>query len=494
MLKENSRLISRLERIGDVLIIISSFFLAYHGRGTIIQFVRERGWKIPFEGDVLAPLSSYAIVLVTALIGYSLMLSAMGAYSSMRLSSPLRLIKVAFLSSLVVFFLLAATLFLLKLDLSRSFILIFTVSAMLGLACERYLVLHILRFWRRRGMNFRNVLIVGTGEQAQKLAGSIANQPELGLLVRAFVDLKGITSADQYNFRQGLRAVGFESVVRMLNGGNALKRALTDYAIDEVIFTDVVEVMSEVEDLVISCSDQGIRATLAADLFSIGLVKSGISYFGDTPLIHFQTPPGDRWELSVKRAIDFIGASMLLLALSPLLIAVAIGVKRSSPGPVIFRQKRIGLNGRIFEIYKFRSMVLHDESVVEALRDLNEMEGPAFKITNDPRITNFGRLMRRFSLDEFPQLWNVVRGEMSLVGPRPPLLNEVSRYGRRDRRRFSMRPGLTCTWQVSGRNNISSFEEWLKLDLDYIDNWSLSRDLWLLAKTVPAVLLGNGAK
>jgi exopolysaccharide biosynthesis polyprenyl glycosylphosphotransferase len=251
--------------------------------------------------------------------------------------------------------------------------------------------------------------------------------------------------------------------------------------------------MPQVEELVLACAEQGVRTTIAADIFSIGLVKSGISYFGGMPLIHFQTPPGDSWKLFLKRAIDGVVSGLLLVLLSPLFVFLAMGVK-TSPGPVFFRQTRMGLNGRLFEMFKFRSMYVGAEKDLQSLREKNEMRGPAFKMRDDPRITPFGRFMRRFSLDELPQLWNVFIGDMSLVGPRPPIPGEVSLYERKSRRRLSMRPGLTCKWQVSGRNEISDFDSWVKLDLDYIDNWSLTGDLLLLIKTVPAVLLGTGAR
>jgi lipopolysaccharide/colanic/teichoic acid biosynthesis glycosyltransferase len=174
-------------------------------------------------------------------------------------------------------------------------------------------------------------------------------------------------------------------------------------------------------------------------------------------------------------------------------LLIALAVKASSSGPILFKQKRVGLNGRIFSLYKFRSMYNGAETEQERLLQLNEMKGPTFKLTCDPRVTLVGKFLRKHSLDELPQLWNVVRGDMSLVGPRPAILGEVSMYSRADRRRLSMRPGLTCTWQVTGRSTISDFESWVKLDLEYIDNWSLAGDLKLLIKTIPVVLTGVGA-
>ena len=495
MLKENWRLIARLERFGDYLIIVLAFFAAYYGRDSLVFWNRALNLEVPFEAGGLAPISEYIVALVVALVGYTIVLNFLDAYSSMRMSSSFRLLRISIFSSLVVFLLLAATLFLLKLQLSRSFITLFCVLVGLSLTAERYCVLAILRFWRRRGRNFRNVLVCGVGEQALALAREIARRPELGILIRGFVDLQTEPNLEMHQlFRQKLRILFSGKIARILLGGQSLARALKEYAVDEVIFTDVLDVLPVVEEMILVSSEQGVRTTLAADLFSIGMVKSGLSYFGDMPLIHFQTPPGDRWELTVKRWVDIVVSGLMLLILSPLLLLIALMIRISSPGPIIFSQKRVGLNGRLFSLYKFRSMYNGAESELAQLKTQNEMSGPAFKMKDDPRVTPFGRLLRRFSLDELPQLVNVFVGDMSLVGPRPPVPGEVSLYERRDRRRLSMRPGITCTWQVSGRNEISDFQDWVKLDLDYIDNWSLSRDLLLLFRTIPAVIFGTGAR
>jgi len=198
-----------------------------------------------------------------------------------------------------------------------------------------------------------------------------------------------------------------------------------------------------------------------------------------------------RSQLAVKRSLDVVISGLLLLVAAPVIGLAAIAIKRSSPGPVFFRQVRCGLHGRRFEILKLRTMVVDAEARRAEVLDLNEMDGPVFKIKNDPRITGVGRFLRRWSIDELPQLWNVLRGDMSLVGPRPPIPSEVVQYETSDRRRLSMRPGLTCLWQVTGRNSIG-FEQWVKLDLLYIDTWSLNQDCKILFKTLPAVLRGTG--
>jgi exopolysaccharide biosynthesis polyprenyl glycosylphosphotransferase len=494
MLKQNWRLISVLERIGDNLVIIAAFLGAYFGRSSLLFWNELLNLNLPFEGEDLLPLKEYFLVLLVGLISYAVVLNLMGAYGSMRLSSVWRLFKFAFVSSLVTFFVVAAALFLLKYPISRSFIALFVLLSGCGLALQRYVVLKVLRYWRRLGRNYRNIVVCGVGTQAIRLAHELASRPELGIHIRAFADLGGATATGSDRIPRLKKELGGKlQVGRILQGVDDVAQALKTYAIDELIFTDVIAVMPQVEEVILICADQGVRTTIAADIFSIGLMKSEISYFGGMPLIHFQTPPGDDWKLALKRLIDIVVSASALVLLAPLFALLAAGVKMT-PGPVIFRQTRMGLNGRLFHMYKFRSMFVGAERELNALKISNEMSGPVFKMRDDPRITPFGRFMRRFSLDELPQLWNVLLGDMSLVGPRPPIPGEVSMYDRKSRRRLSMRPGLTCTWQVSGRNEISDFQDWVALDLHYIDNWSLGRDIALLLKTIPAVILGTGAR
>ena len=215
------------------------------------------------------------------------------------------------------------------------------------------------------------------------------------------------------------------------------------------------------------------------------------------PLLIFRTAPETSWPGLVKQAMDFCGAFLLLLLLFviPVIPIIALVIKLSTPGPVLFRQQRSGLNGAPFTLYKFRTMVTNAEQFKHELEAMNEMSGPVFKVTNDPRVTQVGRFLRRYSLDELPQLWNVLRGEMSLVGPRPLPVDEVRRFNDfAHRRRLSVKPGLTCLWQVQGRNEISDFKDWVRLDLEYIDNWSLWLDIKILLRTIPAVFTATGAK
>ena len=497
MLKRHWKFISFLERIGDNLIVVAVFFLAYGLRDPLVAAANK--YALPFSTEVnpLAPIEDYFIVLGIALPLYNALLSLFGAYRSMRFSSYWRLARMMAASSIIVFLCQGSVLYLLKLDLSRSFVATFCALSAVALLIERFFVLSLLRYFRVRGKNFRNLLIVGTGQQARRVYIEIAQQPELGVRVVGFVDARGtatrkkrINSEDEVDDSSEV----YDLPARVIAGVSTYEDTLKKYAVDEVLFTDVHHSLDEMEVMAAIAVEEGVSVTLAADFFSFKIFKSDISYFGSIPLIHYQPLPVSSAGLMLKRVIDIGASSALLVVLSPVLLALGLGVKLSGPGPVFFRQKRVGLNGRTFTLFKYRSMVEDAEEMQESLADKNEMTGPVFKIKDDPRVTPFGKFIRRYSLDELPQLWNVLKGEMSLVGPRPPIPKEVSMYVRKHRRRLSMRPGITCTWQVSGRNEIPDFEEWAKLDLEYVDNWTLGKDFKLLLQTIPAVLSARGAR
>jgi exopolysaccharide biosynthesis polyprenyl glycosylphosphotransferase len=253
--------------------------------------------------------------------------------------------------------------------------------------------------------------------------------------------------------------------------------------------------LDRVESVIQLCELEGVEVWLTVDLFATKIAHASFDEMSGHPLIVFRSAPETSWQMLAKLLLDFMG-SLLLIAFGALPMAViALLIKLTSPGPVMFRQPRSGLNGKPFTIYKFRTMVTNAEQFKHELAAMNEMSGPVFKVTNDPRVTPVGKWLRKFSLDELPQLFNVLRGEMSLVGPRPLPVDEVKRFDDlAHRRRLSVKPGLTCLWQISGRNQISDFKEWVRLDLEYIDHWSLWLDLKILLRTIPAVLIGTGAK
>lgn len=251
----------------------------------------------------------------------------------------------------------------------------------------------------------------------------------------------------------------------------------------------------KVEKAIQACELEGVEAWLMADFFNTQVSQTSLDELSGRPVLVFRSAPADSWQRMAKQALDFVGAALFLICTWPLFLVIAAAIKIGSPGPVFFRQQRAGLNGRPFTMLKFRSMGTDAEQRKHEIERLNEMAGPVFKVTNDPRITPIGKFLRKWSFDEWPQMINVLRGEMSLVGPRPLPVDEVKRFDDfAHRRRLSVKPGLTCLWQVNGRNTISDFKEWVRLDLFYIDNWSFWLDLQILAKTVPAVLRGTGAK
>jgi exopolysaccharide biosynthesis polyprenyl glycosylphosphotransferase len=267
---------------------------------------------------------------------------------------------------------------------------------------------------------------------------------------------------------------------------------LEDEVLDVVIFAVPRGRLGDVQRGIQLCEEQGIEVRISLDVLRFGPGRMTVSDFDGVPMLAFSRTPSDALALAAKRAFDLVASAAILLLSSVALVAVAIAIKLDSPGPVFFRQRRVGRNGREFSMLKFRSMHVDAEAQLAALRVQNEVSGPVFKMRDDPRVTRVGRFLRRTSLDEFPQFLNVLFGDMSVVGPRPPIPGEVQQYRRWQRRRLSVKPGITCLWQISGRSSIG-FDRWMELDLEYIDNWSLWGDVLICLKTVPAVIAARGA-
>jgi len=361
--------------------------------------------------------------------------------------------------------------------ISRSLILLIGLLATALLVSETLLIRLTARLVRQRGYNYRRVVIVGTGPAALEIQDLIQTHPDWGLKVSGFVTVDETLT---------------KVATPVLGSYRGLPEIVESTVVDQVIFAAERQRFDELEDIVLQLEELGIETGFALNLFPNTRAKAQLGDMAGTPIVTFSSGPTDQLQLFFKRAIDFTIAAVALVALSPLIALVSLLIKLTSRGSVLFRQERCGLNGRRFRLYKFRTMVEGAERQQEALRALNEMDGPVFKLAHDPRVTAVGRLLRKFSLDELPQLWNVVAGDMSLVGPRPPVPKEVAQYERWQRRRLSMRPGLTCLWQVSGRNQVD-FDRWMELDLEYIDSWSPRLDFTILLKTIPAVLSGRGA-
>lgn len=275
---------------------------------------------------------------------------------------------------------------------------------------------------------------------------------------------------------------------------DSLIECLHEHSINAVVISGRHLAFDKVEAAIRACELEGVEVWLLADFIHTEMSRTSFATFGSRPVLVFRAAPEASWQSLIKQLMDLTGAAAMLLVLAIPMLVVALSIKFTSKGAILFRQKRAGLNGRPFTMLKFRTMVSNAEQLKQELNALNEMSGPVFKITNDPRITPIGKFLRKYSLDELPQLLNVFVGDMSLVGPRPLPVDEVARFDDvAHRRRLSVRPGLTCLWQVSGRSNVKDFAEWVRLDLQYIDNWSLWLDLKILVRTVPAVFSGTGA-
>ena len=482
MLKQRARLVAASVFTLDLVLVAAAFFLAH----------AARSWGLPALGidlDVpaLYPIERYLPLLPLALAIWGVLLWSSGRYRSHR-----RVTLIEEASGVVSVTATATALFALavwglRLDerllgsdrISRGWIAIFALLAGALVLTEKLALRLTARRVRARGLNFRTVVVVGTGSTAAAIGEALREHRWWGYRVLGFVEVEECEPA--------------AAAARPRLGGLAdLSCVLAGQVVDEVVFAVPPRDLGRFEDQVLALQDQGVMVRLALDVLPHARTQVHLEEIEGVPLVTLATAPTSPLKLAIKRLLDIAIASAMLLAGAPLLALVAIAIKLADGGPVLFRQPRCGLNGRVFTLYELRTMVEGAEDRLGEVAHLNEMNGPVFKAKADPRVTRLGRLLRRFSLDELPQLWNVLRGDMSLVGPRPPIPEEVARYERWQRRRLAMKPGLTCLWQVRGRNAID-FEEWMRLDLEYIDNWSPWLDLKILARTVPVVLSGRGA-
>jgi len=316
----------------------------------------------------------------------------------------------------------------------------------------------------------RRFILVGASNEIARMRHQLETQAD-----------EGIKIVDEFDFIEA----PLQQLIELLH----------EHSASGVIVNAKHAYFERVESVIKVCELEGVDAWLVADFFGTQIARASLDELFGHPLLVFRSAPETSWQSLAKMLMDFFGALLLLILLSPLFLLIATAIKCVSPGPVFFRQQRSGLSGAPFTLYKFRTMVTNAEQFKHELEAMNEMRGPVFKVTNDPRVTRIGKWLRRYSLDELPQLFNVLRGEMSLVGPRPLPVDEVKRFNDlAHRRRLSVKPGITCLWQISGRNQIADFKEWVRLDLEYIDNWSLWLDLKILLRTIPAVFAATGAK
>ncbi|MFC1708735.1 sugar transferase [Candidatus Omnitrophota bacterium] len=483
MLREKEGLIKWGMIVLDTFIIGVSFFIAY-----FIRFKFHVFYKLDIfpSHQVISPTIGnvqYLPVMVLIVLLWVFMLSLNGMYASVRTKTLLEIIWINIKAAFLTLLSFGSLAFILKIHfVSRIFIIIFAVVAFLLLNLDKWLVYEIRHYVRVKGHNLRYFLIAGTGPRAEKFIKIIAEHPEWGIEVMGLVD-------DDVS-RVGKKVCGVEVIGTLSN----IEHILQYKVIDEVVFIVPRSWLDRIQESIEICETQGVRAHVAADLFNLNIARAKYGELVGFPLLTFETTFAMEWQLFIKRSIDLVVSFIGLIFLFPLFLIVAILIKLTSPGPVFFKQRRVGFNGRFFILFKFRSMTKDAQNKVADVLHLNEMGGPVFKIKDDPRVTPLGKFLRKTSIDELPQLYNILIGHMSLVGPRPPLPVEVNEYELWHRRRLSMRPGLTCLWQISGRNKMVDFDEWMRLDLKYLDNWSLWLDFRILVKTIPTVLFGIGAR
>lgn len=378
--------------------------------------------------------------------------------------------------------LLLALLFLLKIRyVSRAIVVMFAGLDIVALIGIRLGTVWYFRRSLQKGANIRRVLVIGAGSRARRLAETLIRNSEWGIHI--------VGHLDPDPTRLGRRVFGSPVIGTI----DSISSVLKNHVIDEVILAVPRAMIPDVEKIARACEEEGIRFLLMADVFDVDVARMSLVQLGAIPLLTFEPVFREEWKLLVKRVLDLTLGLLMVPVLIPLMGLVALAIKLDSTGPVFFVQERVGMNKRRFRMLKFRTMVDGSDRMQAQLDHLNEAEAPIFKIANDPRITRVGRFLRRTSLDELPQIVNVIKAEMSLVGPRPMSLRDVDLFDRGiQRKRFSVKPGLTCLWQISGRSQLP-FSKWLELDLSYIEQWSLGLDVKILFKTIPAVLKGTGA-
>jgi exopolysaccharide biosynthesis polyprenyl glycosylphosphotransferase len=455
--------------LSDIILITLAFQAAYQTR-TILNL--ERLFFLTPERKLL--LLGFSVLSWTA-VGVWL-----GVYDKLDSSHPRIVLRDTARQCVYGGLCLVVFEYVLRLDLSRPFLLLFGAFAWTLLLLFRLTAGRMMGVLRREFSAPHYVMVVGTGDRALRLAEALEASAEYGVRLSGFF-------SERPDYPEEI-ALGSRYRVQPVED---LPSVLRKHVVDEVLFAVPSESLAELEEIFLLCDEEGVRTRVAVDFFPHVNSTVSLDRFGATPLLTFSAAPYDEIQLLAKRLLDIAVAAAGLLVLLPFMAAITLLIRLTSPGPAIFRQIRCGLNGRQFVFYKFRSMCENAEDLKASLAHLSTRE-TAFKIPDDPRLTFLGRYLRKFSIDEWPQLWNVLRGDMSLVGPRPAIPSEVEQYQRWQRRRLRMRPGLTCLWAVSGRDKLD-FETWMKMDMQYIDNWSLALDWKILLRTIPRVVTGQGA-
>ncbi len=476
MFDRRSKLLSTVTLLHDLGVTCAAFVVAYFLRSLLVHFAFFSR-HLPH----IYPFSHYVPLLIAFLIVWAVVGSFSSFYRDLELSNPIELILNIVNQLGVVLVVIYAGLYLFRrVDISRSYVLLIGVVDFVLLLMGRTISYSGVSWMRDRLGRYHYLLIVGCGPRAREMAALIEESRGMGLRLIGFID-------PDFGDAPAARLGGYEVFPL-----DELVRILHKWVVDEIIFAVNMQELAQLEHVIQHCADVGVKTRVQLEFLPAAYSRIYVEKFRHMPLLSLSSAPDSELRLFFKRVLDVVISGISLVVLSPLMACIAALIRVTSPGPVLFQQTRCGLGGRRFTLYKFRSMINNAEQLRAELHQLNELDGPVFKISDDPRITPVGRWLRRFSLDELPQLWNILRGDMSFVGPRPAVPEEVDQYEDWQKRRLRMRPGLTCTWVLEGRNQLD-FKRWMQLDLSYINNWSLWLDVKIFLRTIPIVLSGRGA-
>ena len=482
MIRERETVIRRVILIIDGGLVLLAYILSYLLRQNLDKFhISSLLSPLRIMHEKGGTFSDHLVIIFFIVPFWCLVLYLNGMYQPLRTKPFAKIIWILIKSALFANLGFGMLVFLFKLSfMSRIFFVLFSILSFVFILAEKAIIYSVMHSVRKRGYNQQRLLIVGTGKRAANFIRKIKNHPEWGLMIIGAIDDEP--------------SLGIERVdgVKVIGSLKNLTKILHSYAIDEVIFVVPRLRLHYMEDAIHKCEIEGVRVTISVDLFDLKIAKSYQTELEGIPLLTFKTTLPSESDLFIKRTLDIIISGIVLLIFSPLFLIISALIKLTSRGPVLYKQERIGMNGRRFTMYKFRTMKLGADEQLSNVDVYEEIYEPQWKEKKINYITPIGRIFRKFSLDELPQLFNVFWGHMSLVGPRPMTPEQVQQYKNWHRRRFSMRPGLTCLWQVNGRRNIK-FKEWMEMDLEYLDDWSLWLDIKILVKTIPAVLFGTGA-
>ncbi len=463
----------RIAQLVDGVTTVASFFVAYfiwdwaritYAVGNPLHVTRNDLWRV-------VGLSIIWVIIFTKLDAYSYRI-----FTSIR--KELKTVARTTFIGVLIFF---AAFFILRFGyVPRSYIIIFAFVNVFLLSFEKLILFYGTKYLRKKTKNRKKILIIGTGTRAEIFIEKIEKNLSWGL------EIIGLTSGD--TTKVGQNFYGY----KVIGGNDEIEGILHHNQVDEVIICVSTKRFDQIRNILECCEREGVQVRLNSDFFGKIAKKVSVEHLDGLPIISFITTPDNEWMLYTKRLMDIFFSGILLVILSPLFLIISLIIHTTSKGSVFYRWNVVGLNKKPFISWKFRTMIPDaDKSKSELLKN-NLMKGPVFKLKNDPRVTKTGKILRKHSLDELPQLWSVLKGDMSLVGPRPAGPHELKNYKSWHRRKLSVKPGITCLWQISGRNEIKDFDEWVKLDFEYIENWSLWLDIKILLKTIPAVFKGTG--